>query len=322
MTQSTIKRLLLIIGIPTIYAFLVRVLFGVKDWNDLFSVMSVTFLFCLPAIVGLLTVYFSTEDNAKKLWYRVFMPWSPVLFFFFLTLLFSVEGLACWIMVLPLFLTAASIGGLLGGHLKLKKKKKDNNVYVYVILFLPFIAAPVEHFIGTIPGTYKAYTYIDIKAPADKIWKNVTRVKPISAEEGRSSLTKFLSFPRPVEAVLNYEGVGATREAKFTKGLIFHETVTEYIDKKKMVFSIKANPYEIPSATMDEHIIIGGKYFDVLTGTYELEQLNNETYRLHLYSNFTLNTSFNFYASWWAKWIMKDIQQNILQIEKKRAESE
>lgn len=33
-----------------------------------------------------------------------------------------------------------------------------------------------------------------------------------------------------------------------------------------------------------------------------------------------LTTSFNFYASWWAGWIMEDIQNNILQIVKQRAE--
>ncbi len=129
-------------------------------------------------------------------------------------------------------------------------------------------------------------------------------------------------MPRPVEAVLNYEGVGAWREARFSKGLVFHETVLEYIPQQKMVFSIKAYPYEIPSATMDNHIIIGGKYFDVLNGTYELQKLNNKTYRLHLYSHFKLTTTFNFYASWWAKWIMEDIQNNILQVEKYRAEHE
>jgi len=87
-----------------------------------------------------------------------------------------------------------------------------------------------------------------------------------------------------------------------------------------MTFNIKAYPYEIPSTTMDKHVVIGGQYFDVLNGTYELEQLDKNTFRLHLYSYFKLKTTFNFYASWWAKWIMKDIQYNILQIEKKRSE--
>jgi uncharacterized ferritin-like protein (DUF455 family) len=87
-----------------------------------------------------------------------------------------------------------------------------------------------------------------------------------------------------------------------------------------MHFTIRANPYNIPSTTMDEHIVVGGAYFDVLDGTYELEPLADNRYRLHLYSHFKLATSFNFYASWWAGWIMKDIQNNILQVIKRRAE--
>jgi hypothetical protein len=52
---------------------------------------------------------------------------------------------------------------------------------------------------------------------------------------------------------------------------------------------------------------------------YEPEQLN-ETPIGCTYIHFKLTTSFNFYASWWAGWIMKDVQENILQIIKERAE--
>ena len=222
-------------------------------------------------------------------------------------------------MVLPLFLLAASAGGFLGGYLK--NKKKNNQLYVSALVFLPLLVAPLEAMIETIPGTYKAYTYIDINAPKATIWSNVTRVKEIKKEQDSGWLTNALGFPRPIKAELNYEGVGAYRKAVFTNGLIFHETVSEYEHQKKMVFSIKAYPHEIPSTTMDEHVVIGGQYFDVLNGTYELEQLNDKTCRLHLYSHFKLNTTFNFYASWWARWIMQDIQNNILRVEKQRSEN-
>lgn len=53
-----------------------------------------------------------------------------------------------------------------------------------------------------------------------------------------------------------------------------------------MSFTIRALPHEIPLTTMDEHLVIGGKYFDVLNGTHELEQLNQQRYRLYLWSNF------------------------------------
>lgn len=308
-----------VILIPTIYAIFLRLLFGIDTWRDLFTVMSVSFLFCLPTIVGALAIYFSSEENARNFKYKVFVPWIPIGIFFIITLALAWEGWACWLMVLPLFLTAASIGGFIGAYFKLRKK--DNTVYLSVLTLLPLCMAPIEHLVGAIPGTYKAYTYIDIQAPREKIWRNVTRVRAINEKQDKGWLTRSLGFPRPVKAELNYEGVGAYREAIFTNGLVFHETVSEYIDQQKMVFSIKAYPHEIPSTTMDEHVVIGGEYFDVLNGTYELEQLNNHTFRLHLYSQFKLTTTFNFYAGWWATWIMKDIQNNILQVEKERSES-
>lgn len=318
MVNPKLLTLLKVIAIPTGYAIILRLFFGVTTWMELFFVMSISFLFCLPTAVGALAIYLSNIEQVRKLWYRLLMPWIPVFAFLVITLAVALEGWACWLMVLPLFLIAASLGGLLGGYFKMKKQSA--NLYISVLALLPLFMSPIEAMVGSIPGTYQAYTFIDINAPADVIWSNVTRVREINEAQDKGWLTKTLGFPRPVKAELNYEGVGAYREAIFTKGLVFHETVSEYIHQQKMVFSIKAYPHEIPSTTMDEHVVIGGAYFDVLNGTYELEKLNDTTHRLHLYSHFKLNTTFNFYASWWAKWIMKDIQNNILQVEKQRAE--
>lgn len=320
MDKQKLIAALKIIAVPTLYALLLRLVFGVTTWNEMFNMMSTTFLFLLPSIVGALTVYFSKEEKVKKLSYRIMMPWVPIFAFFLITLYFAIEGWPCLVMILPIFLIAASIGGLVGGYFKLRKR--DNKLYVSILTLLPLFVSPIENYIGANSTPYKAYTYIDINAPADKIWRNVTRVREIKEEQDRGWLTHLLNFPRPVKAELNFEGVGAYRQAIFTNGLVFHETVTEYIDKKKMSFTIKALPHEIPLTTMDEHLVVGGKYFDVLNGTYELEKLNEKTYRLHLFSNFKLTTTFNFYASWWANNIMKDIQNNILQVEKQRAESE
>ena len=104
MDKQKIFTALKIIAIPTTYAIVLRLFFGVRTWNDLFSVMSVSFLFCLPTIVGALTVYFSSEEKARKFSYKSFVPWIPIFVFFFITIIASWEGWACWIMVLPLFL--------------------------------------------------------------------------------------------------------------------------------------------------------------------------------------------------------------------------
>ena len=283
--------------------------------------MSVSFIFFLPFIAGSLTVYLSKLVRVQSLAYRIFAPWVTIIVFFIVTVALTFEGWACWLMVLPIFLIIASLGGLYSGYLKVRTAQRTGLLNISFLLFLPFLTSPIESMIKTIPGKYEAYTYIDISnSTADKIWSNVTNVKEIKEEHDKGWLTRFLGFPRPINAELNYNGVGASREAIFSGGLTFHEKVLIYEDKKKMHFSIKAFPHEIPSTTMDKHVVIGGDYFDVLDGTYELQKLNDVTYRLHLYSHFKLSTTFNFYASWWAGWIMKDIQNNILQIIKHRSQ--
>ncbi len=317
MKKSQIFPLIAAIVTPVIYSLIVRLLFGMDQRSDLLQVMSIGFLFVLPLISGVLTVYLSSLENAKRQLYCALFPWIPVAIFMVITLSIHVEGWACWIMALPLFLGVSSIGGLLGGWLKRRSK---GLAYMSVAVLFPFLISPMEHAIGPKTSTYTADTYIDIQAPAATIWANVTRVQEIQAAQDKGWLTRNLGFPRPVKAELDFAGVGGSREAIFTNGLVFHEKVTEYVDQKKMVFTIKAFPHEIPSTTMDQHVVIGGDYFDVIDGTYELEQLDASTQRLHLYSHFKLTTTFNFYASLWARWIMQDIQNNILQIEKLRAE--
>ncbi|CAN5570174.1 hypothetical protein BH10BAC5_BH10BAC5_13310 [soil metagenome] len=316
------KTILFAFGIPVLFAVVIYRVFETDKWRDIYQVMTVTFVFFLPFTAGALTVFLSPKKLAESIPYRIFAPWVPIMFFFMLTIAISWEGWVCWMMMLPFFLFIATLGGLYSGYLKKRISSMNEKLNISLLILLPFLLSPVEQMIKTITGTYEAYTEIEINSSAEKIWGNVTRVGEIKQEQDKGKLTEFMGFPRPIKAELNFEGIGATREAIFSKGLVFHETVLSYEDKKKMVFTIKANPYDIPSTTMDEHIVIGGDYFDVLDGTYELEKLDKNKYRLHLYSHFVLSTNFNFYASWWGKWIMKDIQNNILHVIKERAEHE
>lgn len=311
---------LYIILIPVLYGLLLRVIFNLDIIKDFTQVMSITFFMTVPYGIGILTIALSPIEKVKSPGYRICMPWVSVIVLFAITLLLQIEGWACWLMILPVFLPFASLGGLTAGYFKLKRYRKSNKLNISLAVLLPFIVAPLEKTIAVHPATFKAYTSIDITAPDSTIWQHITRVKTITKEEDRGTVTNFLGFPRPVKAELDVAAVGGTRKAIFSKGLVFTEIVTAYQHQKYMHFTISANPYEIPSTAMDEHVVIGGEYFDVLDGTYELEQLSNTVYRVHLYSHFQLKTTFNFYADWWAKWIMKDIQNNILHVIKARCE--
>ena len=112
----------------------------------------------------------------------------------------------------------------------------------------------------------------------------------------------------------------ATVRATFTGNLVFHETVTDWAEPRLLSFRIAAQTDSIPPTTLDRHVTIGGQYFDVLQGTYVLEPLAGGT-RLRLTSKLRVSTHFNVYSGPWADTIMKSIQETILAVEKKRAES-
>lgn len=224
-------------------------------------------------------------------------------------------------MILPLFMVLASLGGLTAGYIRLKKSKALNKLHISVAIVLPLVISPVEQIIGPSLSLFQARTSIVIDAPLETIWNNITKVREITKSEDKSSFNKWLGIPRPIRAELNYLGVNAERKAIFTGGLVFTEIVSVYKHQELMEFSIKPNTGEIPSTTFDEHVLIGGKYFDVLKGSYKVDKLGSNKYRVRLDSTFEVNTTFNFYAGMWARWIMTDIQNNILNIIKERCET-
>lgn len=314
------QQYIIAVAVAVFVSLIIHRVFTSDGLGGLFAVMSVTFLIGLPYAVGYLTVYLCKTETIESSAKAFFIPFVPMFIFFLITLFFSLEGIACWIMIMPIFLIVAGLGGITARHFKLKKRDKTKN-FVYIVLLLPFFMAPIEKAIGAIPGNYKAYTEIVINAGNVSVWRNVTRVSAIDKKQDSAVFTRSLGFPRPISAELDTEAVGGKRKAIFDKGLVFDETVTQYSDLRSMTFTIHANPYDIPSTTMDKHIVVGGEFFDVLNGTYELEQIDPGHCKLRLYSNFKLNTTFNFYAGLWATWVMKDIQQNILKVIKERSEA-
>ena len=126
--------------------------------------------------------------------------------------------------------------------------------------------------------------------------------------------------PNPLEATLSHEGVGGVRHATFDGGILFVETIDTWEPQHKLGFSIHADTANIPPTTLDEHVTVGGRFFDVLYGEYVIEPLPGGGVRLHLLSRHRLSTDFNWYAHFWTDAVMRDLQQRILLVVKNRSE--
>jgi len=146
-------------------------------------------------------------------------------------------------------------------------------------------------------------------------------VAPIQPWEHPPALYTVIGFPRPVSALLETEGLGGVRYARFERGVLFIETVTEWEELTRIGFRVQADTRAIPATTLDPHVTVGGRFFDVLTGRYDIEPLEGGAVRLVLTSRHRVSTMFNVYAGAWADLVMRSIQQTILGIIRARCEA-
>jgi len=284
-----------------------------------FGLMTLSFLFVVPFVIGLITAYYNDTITSSRKILVLVMPLFSIIGLIATSVLFGKEGIICALMALPIFACMALLGGYLGVRVFYRDK---NKMYISLCMLLPFIIAPIENHLGLSEKIFTEHTSITIHASDKDVWKHITRVKEITNKENNNSLFQFMGFPRPIEAELDTVAVGGIRKAIFDRGLFFTETVTEVTPNKILAFNIQADPNSIPPKALDEHVLVGGKYFDVLEGKYQIEKIGNNEVLLHLTSRFKLSTNFNFYSGLWSKIIMSDIQKNILEIIKKRSESD
>ncbi|WP_200977652.1 hypothetical protein [Echinicola sp. 20G] len=302
------------------YGLVARALFSLEtNWNIIptYGLMTLAFMFFVPFVIGLITAYYNKHILRASKILGIAMPVFSILGVIIITVLFNWEGIICALMAIPIFAVMSLIGGFIGIKLFYRS---PSQLKVSLILFIPFLIAPIEGYFGLNEKFFIAETSIEINSTKEDIWNQITRVRTISKNENSKSLFQFLGFPRPIEASLDTIAIGGVRIAKFDKGLFFTETVTDIIPQKLLAFSIDSDPNSIPPSALDKHVLIGGSYFDVLQGKYELEEISEHQFILHLSSKFRLSTNFNFYSGLWSKLIMKDIQNNILEIIKSRTE--
>jgi hypothetical protein len=287
------------------------------------SVMTLGFLVVVPFAMGFITIYLveRRESQHRAVW--VLLPWIPVLGGTLGVVLCFWEGLICGVLFLPLALLLATFGGLAGGFTAHSKSSGNTkNIIVGCVLVLPLLITPWEQPVFSRNEIRHVETTILIHAPSDVVWRNIERVREIHANELPESWTRRMGFPSPIEATLSFEGVGGVRHASFAGGVLFIETIDKWDPNRRIGFSIHAEADQIPKTTLDDHVRVGGQYFDVLRGEYVIEALPNGTVLLHLSSDHRLSTDFNWYAQLWTDAIMRDIQQTILQVIRTRCESD
>jgi hypothetical protein len=316
------------IGIPTRVAVAVGVAYGIlcqivvrlDVLRDLYGETTFGYVFILPLVLGAITVGYASEKDQRSILFWLFAPWITTCLCLAVSIVVGWEGAICLIFAAIIACPISSVGGLFAGlYLTFRRRRYLGGFVAPLLLISPLLSAVIEEQFDLPIVNGGAETAIDIAAPPLAVWRQIVRVPPI--HEPVSGFFYTLGFPKPIEATLSKEGVGGIRHASFSGGLVFIETIDRWKEGELLSFSIKSDPESVPATTLDKHVVVGGRYFDVLRGTYQIEPLPAGGTRLHLSSNFRVSTRFNFYANFLAHLLMRDVQESILRVIKGRCEA-
>jgi hypothetical protein len=219
--QGLFAGILLIVA-----ALLISVLtFGAYGWG----------LFVMtPFLVGLATAYLANRRNPLDRHQTNLLVASALGLGALALLLLALEGVVCIVLIAPLALGLALIGGAVGRAVALRRNSRDKPLMAVALLPLVFAleaAMPPSAAIAS-------HESIDIAAPAPAVWRAMTSGADIAEPPG---LVGRAGLAYPLRGKLFGAGVGAVRVGVFSTGLA-RERVTEWVPGRRLAFRVLSQP--------------------------------------------------------------------------------
>ena len=312
MKPSRLRTLLIGLIAGVVYAFLAMLIITAHHDN-----VSVTYIFIVPIILGAIPVLFSTREQLQSYKTYLILPWGIVITFFLLSYISGFEGMICLVIIVGPFLILGSLGAFIFRLIKLKKRGGKK---LYVSLLLPFLIVAIETNLQPQNRYYTVKTKMEVNASPPKVWQNIKNVKAIKPAEISWHFIHLIGIPKPINGQLDQEGVGGIRQITWEKGIKFQEIIKTWDNGNEFTYDIKVDPKSIPPTTLDEHVMIGGKYFDVVEGGYKVDSLSQSKSLVTLTCKYRITTNLDSYSKLWADFILDDFNQMILEVVKKRSE--
>ena len=281
--------------------------------------VSLSYIYVLPLVMGAVPALFSTREQLQAYKDYLLLPWGIVLTFFFLCFISGFEGMICLVIIAGPFVLLGSLGAFIAKLVKLRSEANEAKLYVSLLL-LPFFTLFVEGFSRPVDQFHTVVTSVRIKAARAQVWPNIKNVRDIKAGEIAPHFIHLIGVPKPLDGALDYEGIGGIRRITWEKGIRFQEKITAWHDSTGFAYDINVDPASIPPSTLDEHVMIGGKYFDVVRGSYALAPAGPGHCLVTLICTYRITTNLPTYSRWWADFVLNDFNAMILEVVKRRSE--
>ncbi|HSI50880.1 MAG TPA: SRPBCC family protein [Ideonella sp.] len=277
-----------------------------------------SFVLLVPCLIGVYTIA-SMAAERRSLGLSITAPWVPTLCFVGGTALLLIEGSICIAMALPVFLALASLGGLLAhAYTRVASPKQGT---LNALLALPLLAGPVEAQLPLQDELARSAASIHIAATPEVVWGYINHAVQIQPAEMRGGLAYLIGLPYPQEAITQATASGGhVRKLRWDKHVAFDEPITDWEPQRYIRWTYDFKPDAFPPGALDEHVLIGGRYFDLQDTSYRLTPEAGGM-RLDIEVHYRVSTHFNWYATRVGQLLVDDAAQAILRFYKHRSET-
>ena len=311
-----------VFAVGALYGLVMRIAFGAPLFahagNGLASgPMLAVFVVLVPVLIGVFTVH-AVRKRPPTLLFALFGPWVPTACFAFGSGLVLIEGSICIAMALPIFCIVSSLGGL-SCWIVLKFVDVPQGG-VNALMLLPLLLAGPESHLPLTDTLARSEDAVHIAAPPEAVWHLINHATAITPDEMRGGLAYRMGLPYPVEAITQDTASGRVRKLRWTGGVAFDEPITRWDENRDIAWTYNFDAHSFPPGTLDEHVLIGGSYFDLVDTSYRLVPENGGT-RLEIVVDYRVSTHFNWYAAPAGRLLVDDAARTILHFYKQRAES-
>jgi hypothetical protein len=300
-----------------IYALTFRVLveFNVLDIN------SWTYIILVPFVMGYIPFMFDKKAFMESRLKSVFFPLLSVTLFLFIAFITRLEDLGCFIILFPPYVFFSILLSVIFRYILNAEDSQNSNKIKrngLVFLVIPILLGNVENYFDKKESKLIVYQKIFIKAPKEKVWKNLFSVSDLTHYIDRSTFNYF-GFPNPVRS--EYNEKTNVRLGYFSNGIILNESVVGSKPFEELSFKINVEGSNLESSQTFDHIL-KNKNLVFNTITYKLQSVDKNTTELTLVCDYKVRSNLPFYGEFWSENIILDFENKLLKALKKQNETQ
>lgn len=296
---------------------LLRLLYGGKA-GDLDSPMGAGFILGAPFAISAVAVYMAERRGRRTLGYHAWLGAQANALAVLGTLLIMIEGLICAIIIVPLFMLLGAVGGVLMGLICRGSNWPRSTTYSFVALPLLLTAilpaGSGDHHIG------HSMRSVVIHAAPEQVWQQLHHTTTIAPTEVDKAWMYRIGVPMPQSGITRREGDTLVRDIRMGKAIHFSQVASEWRENSYVKWRYRFAPDSVPPRALDDHVKIGGHYFDVIDTIYTLTPHAQGT-TLTISMHYRVSTQFNWYATAVADLLFDNFEKVILDFYARRAEA-